>query len=182
MLYNKNPWYNTTTIKIKPADLNVVKKIYQEYFPVIPFSYSFFDEMIGKYYEKDRITMSLFNKFTLLSILVSCLGLYGLVSLITVQRTKEIGVRKVLGATINQLVLLMSKDFLKLVIWSLFIALPAAGFAMYKWLNNYAYHIRLSWWMFLTPAIVVTFIAIVVISKEIIRAALANPVKSLRSE
>jgi putative ABC transport system permease protein len=138
--------------------------------------------MVEKQYLKDRITMSLFNSFTGLAILVSCLGLYGLVALIVIQRNKEIGIRKVLGATVNQLFALMTKDFIKLVCWALVIALPTAGFIMNKWLAGYAYHISLNWLTFLLPALLVLAIALIVISSEIIKAAWVNPVKSLRSE
>jgi len=137
---------------------------------------------VGERYEKDKITMSLFNDFTILAIFVSCLGLYGLVALIAVQRTKEIGIRKVLGATLSQLLSLLAKDFMKLVLWALVIALPIAGYFMSKWLASYAYHIPLTWWMFLIPILFVVMIALTVISREIVRAALANPVKSLRTE
>lgn len=181
MVYNNNP-INTTTVKMKPAVLPVVKEIFKKHFPAIPFNYSFFDEMVDKQYMQDKITMSLFNSFTLLAIFVSCLGLYGLVALIAAQRTKEIGVRKILGASLNQLLSLMTKDFVKLVCWALLIALPVAGFVMNKWLISYAYHIKLSWWMFLIPAVLILIITLLVVSKEIIKTAMVNPVKSLRSE
>ena len=126
--------------------------------------------------------MTLFTWFTILAILISCLGLYGLVSLIAVQRTKEIGIRKVLGATLRQLVSLLTKDFVKLITIAALIALPLAGYAMYEWLTDYAYHIELQWWMFLLPVFVVLIIALGVIAQQILKAALANPVKALRSE
>jgi len=181
MVYNTFP-ANTTSIRINPKDLAIVKTTFKQYFPSTPPDYSFFDEIIEKQYEKDNITMSLFKDFTLLAILVSCLGLYGLAALIAVQRTKEIGIRKVLGASLKQLLTLMTKDFLKLVIVALFIALPIAGFVMNKWLSGYAYHVRLNGWMFIIPALVVIAVALAVISKEIIKTALINPVKSLRTE
>jgi putative ABC transport system permease protein len=126
--------------------------------------------------------MSLFNDITILAIFVSCLGLYGLVALIAVQRTKEVGIRKVLGATVSQLLSLLAKDFMKLVLWALVIALPITGYFMNRWLASYAYHIPLSWWMFLIPVLFVMMIALMVISREIVRAALANPLKALRAE
>jgi putative ABC transport system permease protein len=181
MVYNTS-LFNTTTVKIKPKDLPIVKALFKKNLPEVPINYSFFDEIVGKQYLKDRISMSLFNAFTMLAILVSCLGLYGLVALIAVQRTKEIGVRKVLGASLNQLFYLFTKDFMKLVFLALIIALPIAGIIMSKWLSSYAYHIQLSWWMFLIPAIAVFFITLVVISREIIKVALVNPVKTLRTE
>lgn len=181
MVYNTFP-INTTTIKIKPVDLAIVKKLFKKNLPETPIDYSYFDEIVGKQYLKDRITMSLFNAFTLLAILVSCLGLYGLVALIAVQRTKEIGIRKVMGATLRQLLSLMTKDFVKLICWSLIIALPIAGFFMSKWLSSYAYHVPLSWWMFTIPVLLILVIAALVISREIIKTALTNPIKSLRTE
>lgn len=177
-----NDFPTTTTIKIKPHDLPIVKELFKNSFPSMALNYSFFDEIINKQYEKDRITMSLFNDFTILAVLVSCLGLYGLVSLIATQRTKEIGIRKVLGASLSQLISLMSKDFIKLVCWALVIALPVAGFFMNKWLTSYAYHIGISWWMFLIPAGFVLVITIAVVSREIIKTALINPAKTLRAE
>ncbi len=181
MIYNTFP-ANTTTVKIKPRDLHVVKDIFKKNFPALPFDYSFFDEIVKKQYQKDRIAMTLFNDFTILSILISCLGLYGLVTLISLQRTKEMGIRKVLGATLAQLLSLMTKDFMKLVLWSLIIALPFAGMAMHTWLSSYAYHIQLSWSTFLVPVLLLPIIAILVISREIFSSALVNPADSLRME
>ena len=181
--YNNNPrYFNTPTIKINPEYLPLVRQLYKKYFPYLPFEYEFYDDIVAKRYEKDRVSMTLFKNFTLFAIFVSCLGLYGLVTLITVQRTKEIGIRKVLGATVHQLFALMTRDFMKLIFWALVIALPAAGFMMNKWLANYAYHISLHWMMFMIPALLVLVIALLVISGEIIKAAWVNPVKSLRSE
>ena len=160
----------------------MVKMLFKKYLPTVPIDYSFYDEILNKQYLNDQITRSLFNAFTILAIFVSCLGLYGLVALIAVQRTKEIGIRKVLGASLNQLFSLMTKDFIRLVCLGLLIALPVSAWVMNKWLSSYAYHIQISWWMFLIPALLVLLIAMAVISREIIKTALANPVKSLRSE
>jgi putative ABC transport system permease protein len=181
MVYNSSR-ANTTTIKIKPRDLPMVKTLFKKYLPTVPIDYSYYDEILNKQYLNDRMTMSLFNAFTVLAIFVSCLGLYGLVALITVQRTKEIGIRKVLGASLKQLFSLMTKDFIRLVSLGLLIALPVSAILMNKWLGSYAYHIQISWWMFLITALLVLLIAMAVISREIIKTALANPVKSLRSE
>lgn len=181
MVYNTFP-ISITSVRMDPKYLSIIKDIYTHYFPTTPMDYSFFDEIVNKQYEKDRITMSLFNSFTLLAVLVSCLGLYGLVSLIAVQRTKEICIRKVLGASLSHLLAVLSKGFIKLICISLFIALPVAGYFMNKWLQSYAYHTPLAWWMFLIPAVLILVIAIAVVSKEIIKTAIANPVKSLRAE
>jgi putative ABC transport system permease protein len=181
MIYNDVPT-NIATINISPQNLPILKNIYKQYFPAIPIEYSFFDEIISRQYEKDRITMSLFNNFTILAIFISCLGLYGLVSLIAIHRTKEIGIRKVLGASLSNLLLVLSKDFVKLVFIALVIALPVAGILMHKWLQSYAYHEPLAWWMFLIPAVIVLLVAIVVMSGQVLKTAFSNPVKSLRIE
>jgi len=181
MIYN-DVATNITTVNINPQQLPVIKNIYKQYFPAIPIDYSFFDEIISKQYEKDRITMSLFNNFTILAIFISCLGLYGLVSLIAIHRTKEIGIRKVLGASLSNLLLVLSGDFVKLVFVALVIALPVAGILMNKWLRSYAYHEPLAWWMFLNPAVIVLLVAVAVISKQVLKTAFSNPVKSLRTE
>ena len=181
MIYNDVPT-NITTVNMSPQNLPIIKNIYKQYFPAIPIDYSFFDEIISRQYEKDRITMSLFNNFTILAIFISCLGLYGLVSLITIHRTKEIGIRKVLGASLSNLLLVLSKDFVKLVFVALMIALPVAGILMHKWLQSYAYHEPLVWWMFLIPAVIVLLVAIAVISRQILKTAFSNPVESLRIE
>jgi putative ABC transport system permease protein len=181
MVYNTFP-VNNMSLKIKPHDLPVVQELFKKSFPDLAFDFSFIDDIVDKQYRKDKITSTLFSGFTMLAIFVSCLGLYGLVALIAVQRTKEIGIRKVLGATLSQLLVLMTKDFMKLLIWSLIIALPVSGYLMNKWLNSYAYHAPLSWWMFLIPVFFLLIVALLVISKEIIRTALMNPVKSLKTE
>src|SRR5690606_1639867 len=134
---SENELANVTTIKIKPSDLPLIKAIFKKNFPGALFDYTFVDESINNQYRQDQMTMSLFKIFTLLAIFVSCLGLYGLVALISVQRAKEIGIRKVLGASLKQLLSLLTKDFLKLALWALVIALPIAGLAMNKWLTNY---------------------------------------------
>jgi putative ABC transport system permease protein len=171
---------NNTTVKIKPRDLPTVKALFKKNLPDIPIDYSFIDEMVNKQYLKDRMTMSLFNCFTIGAIFVSCLGLYGLVALIAVQRTKEISIRKVLGASLSQLFSLMTKEFLALIGIALVISLPVAGFVMNNWLRSYAYHVQLQWSMFLIPVLLVLVFTLAVISKEIIKTAIANPVKNLR--
>lgn len=181
LVYNTFP-ANTTTIRIKPSALPEIKTLYKKYLPSSPFDYSFVDEMIEKQYQKDHITMSLFTDFTVLAIFVSCLGLYGLVALLSAQRIREIGIRKVLGASLRQLFSIQATELMKLVSWSLIASLPLAAMIMHKWLSNYAYHITLSWWMFLIPALLIPAIALAVISREVIRSALANPVKSLKTE
>jgi putative ABC transport system permease protein len=181
LVYNDVPT-NIATVNISPQHLPVLQNIYKQYFPAIPIDYAYFDEIISRQYEKDRITMSLFNHFTILAIFISCLGLYGLVSLIAIHRTKEIGIRKVLGASLSNLLLVLSKDFVKLVFFALIIALPVAGILMHKWLQSYPYHEPLAWWMFLIPAVIVLLVAIVVMSGQVLKTAFSNPVESLRIE
>jgi putative ABC transport system permease protein len=120
--------------------------------------------------------------FAVLAVLIACLGLFGLATYMAEQRTKEIGVRKVLGASVNNIVVMLSKDFLKLVLVAALIAFPLAWLSMHSWLQDFAYRINLGWWIFAAAAIVAVFIAVFTISFQALRAALANPVKSLRTE
>jgi putative ABC transport system permease protein len=182
LVYNTGPWMNTTTIRISPKDLPVVEALYKKHFPSLYFDYAFLDEIVNQYYRQDQITMSLFNQFTILAIFISGLGLYGLVSLVTAYRTKEIGVRKVFGASVSQLFSLLSKDFLILIIVALLIALPLMTVAMQNWLSAYPYRIRLDWTIFLVPVAATVLIALAVITREIIRVSLINPVISLRAD
>ena len=117
-----------------------------------------------------------------LAIFISCLGLFGLASYSAEKRVKEIGVRKVLGASVSNIVMLLSKDFIKLVVIAFVIASPVAWFAMYKWLQGFAYRVPISWWMFALAGLLAISIALVTVSVQAIRAAIANPVKSLRTE
>lgn len=181
MVYNTNPII-AVVIKIQPKDLPLVAAAWKEHFPAQPFTYTFLDEAYKAQYDKDRLTMRLFTYFTVLAILISCLGLYGLVSLMAVQRTKEIGIRKVLGASLQQLITLLTRDFVKLIILASLIALPVAGMVMHQWLSSYAYHISLTWWMFLLPIVLIILIALAVIGQQVVKAALTNPVHALRNE
>ena len=124
----------------------------------------------------------LFNCFAIITKLISCLGLFGLAAFTTIQRTKEIGVRKVLGASVTNIVGLLSKDFIKLVIIAFVIASPVAWWIMHKWLQDFAYRINISWWIFLGAGLLAIIIALGTISFQAIKAAIANPVKSLRTE
>ena len=120
--------------------------------------------------------------FSFLTILIACLGLFGLATFVAEQRTKEIGIRKVLGASVKGIVQLLSKDFIKLVLIAFVIATPVAWYAMNKWLQDFAYRINISWWMFAVAGLLVIFITLLTISFQSIKAAIANPVKSLRTE
>jgi putative ABC transport system permease protein len=150
--------------------------------PDEPFSYTFLNEDFQRNYAADARTSRIVNAFTLISILISCLGLFGLAAFAAQQRIKEIGVRKVLGASIPSIVALLSRDFIKLVIISILIATPLTWYVMEKWLQDFAYSIKMEWWMFALAGILAIGIAIITVSSQAIKAALTNPVKSLKSE
>ena len=179
---NKTQAISTVLIKIQPRDLPKTAIIWKQYFAHLPFEYAFMDDAFDAKYRKDKITMHLFNCFTLLAIIISCLGLYGLVMLLSIQRRKEIGVRKVMGATLKQLVSLLITDFMRLILLASLIALPLAAVVMNKWLSSYAYHTQLTWWMFALTVLLMLMIALSVTGYQVVRTALANPVKSLRTE
>ena len=150
--------------------------------PNEPFEYSFLDQDFQKNYEADSRRASLINYFTIIAIIISCLGLFGLATFTAEQRTKEIGIRKVLGASVYGVVALLSKDFLRLVIIAVVIASPLAWFVMNKWLQNFAYQTSIGWQVFALTTFIAVFISFATISFQAVKAALANPVKSLRTE
>jgi len=164
------------------SSLAILEKEWKNFYPNASFGYEFYDQKIEKYYESDYKFSKIINLSTAITILLSCLGLIGLVTITSAQRTKEIGIRKVLGSTVSSIVSLLSKDYIKLVLISIFIASPIAWWAMNQWLQNFAYKIELSWWMFAIPAFATVIIAFLTMSYQSIRAAKANPVKSLRDE
>ncbi len=145
MIYNGQK-SSSVFVKIAPSELKLVKDAWQSYFPDVPFNYNFLDDGFNAMYQKDITSIRLFNYFTILSILIACLGLYGLAYLVATQRTKEIGIRKVLGAAINQILVLLAKDFVKLVALASVLAIPLTWLIMNKWLTSYAYHITINWW------------------------------------
>jgi putative ABC transport system permease protein len=147
-----------------------------------PFEYSFLDQDFQKNYEAESRQASLINYFTIIAILISCLGLFGLATFSAEQRTREIGIRKVLGASVTGLVGLLSKDFLKLVLVAVVVASPFAWYVMEKWLQNFSYRIKISWEVFALTACIAVLIALITISFQAIKAARANPVKNLRTE
>lgn len=173
---------SSIAIKAEPKDLPRLTQLWKKYFPALPIDYEFIDEAYAEKYQKDRTTQTLFTFFTVLAIFISMMGLYGLVSLMAVHRSKEIGVRKVLGASLPQLLSILSKGFVRLIIIASVIAVPLSWYAMHYWLQDYAYHINLSWWMFTIPVILIVIVALLVIAKQVFTAATANPVKALRSE
>jgi len=178
--------YGELIIKIKTGDVNEyvadLKKQWDSFNPNGPFDYHFLDEKFASLYASEKSTGQIFTSFTIIAILIASLGLFGLAAFITEQRTKEIGIRKVLGATVKQLLLLVSKDFLILVGIAFFISIPVTWWAMHSWLQDFAYRIKINIWVFPLSGIVAILIALVTISFQAIKAAIANPVKSLRSE
>ncbi len=167
--------------KTKEA-LASLEKVCKELNPKFPFSYKFSDEEYAKLYKSEQVVNKLANCFAFLAIFISCLGLLGLVMFTAEQRTKEFGIRKVLGASPVTLFNLLSKEFLLLVLIALIIASPLAWMFMHNWLQDYAYKIDLSWWMFVIAGITAIIIALITVSFQAIKTSLANPVKSLRTE
>ncbi|CAA9337383.1 MAG: Acidobacterial duplicated orphan permease (function unknown) [uncultured Cytophagales bacterium] len=159
-----------------------VEREYRQVFPGNPFKYVFLDESFNAQYRSDRQFGQVFSLFASLAILVACLGLFGLASFTAAQRTREIGVRKVMGASVGQIVQLLYRDFVKLVLLANAVALPLAYLGLRKWLQNYPFSTTLQWWMLAVPGLAVLLVALLTVSFQSIRAALANPARSLRSE
>ncbi|NAY93330.1 FtsX-like permease family protein [Muricauda sp. JGD-17] len=177
-------YYNLRLNPNKSASQNIaiIERVFKQHFPDIPFQYEFVDEEYGEKFAAEERIGSLSGIFTALAILISCLGLFGLTSFVAEQRTKEIGVRKVLGATVFNVWNMLSKDFLKLVIISCFIAVPIAYYVMNGWLQEYPYRVILKWWIFALAMLGAMGITLLTVSFQAIRAAKQNPVKSLRTE
>ena len=150
--------------------------------PGQPFDYSFMDDDFNAAYKSEQRIGKIFIAFAILAIVIACLGLFGLVTYAAEQRTKEIGIRKVLGATVTNIIAMLSKDFLKLVLIAAVIAFPVAWFGMNKWLQDFAYRVNIGWWIFCTAGLLAVLIALLTVSFQAIKAAIANPVRALRSE
>ena len=180
-------WVYNIIVKIKPGlnphtALAQMEPVFKKYNPASPFIYKFVDEEYARKFEAEQRIGYLAAVFTGLAIFISCLGLFGLAAFVAEQRTKEIGVRKVLGAGVLNLCGLLSKDFLKLTAFSILISIPLAYYGMSQWLEGYLYHAPLSWWVFASAGAGLIAITLLTVSYQSLRAALANPVKSLRSE
>ncbi|QCX39605.1 FtsX-like permease family protein [Aureibaculum algae] len=182
--HGNSSYYNLKLNPKQSASKNLVtiEKVFKEHFPDIPFQYDFVDAEYGEKFASEERIGTLSGVFTGLAILISCLGLFGLTSFVAEQRTKEIGVRKVLGATIFNVWNMLSKDFLKLVIISCFIAIPIAYYVMNGWLDAYPYRVALKWWIFVLAILGALLVTLLTVSFQAIKAAKANPVKSLRTE
>jgi ABC-type antimicrobial peptide transport system permease subunit len=182
---------NLTTFNIKlesrnpsqwQATLKAIENKWYQVYPPETFSYKFYDEELAGMYEQERHLSRLINLSTVIAIFISCLGLFGLAVLTAFQRTKEIGIRKVLGASVAGIVQLLSKEYIRLVIISLLVATPIAWWAMDKWLQDFAYRIQIRWWIFIVAGFIAIVIALLTVCFQALKAARANPVKSLRTE
>jgi putative ABC transport system permease protein len=165
-----------------PKTIKHVQKSWTAAFAGNPFEYFFLDEYFNRQYENERRFEKLFISFAILAIIIGCIGLFGLSAYTASQRIKEIGIRKVLGASVPDITKMLSTDFLKLILIAIVIASPLAWWAMNKWLQDFAYRVNISWWIFLAAGMVALFIAMITVSLQAIKAAVANPVKSLRTE
>lgn len=183
--------YVSKTVNVKLAANNPqqwqrtigeIEQTWKSVYPDAPFEYQFYDETIAKLYEGEHKTSKLVSLATGITILISCLGLFGLATLTTSQRVKEIGIRKVLGASIAGIAKMLSVDFLKLVFIAILIGSPIAWWAMSKWLEDFVYRIDIQWWMFALAALMAIVAAIFTVAMQAVKAAVANPVDSLRDE
>lgn len=180
--------FNYGNISVKVAGNNIagalqhIENTWQKFLPDVPYQYTFLDENFERLYRSEQREKSIFTIFSFIAIFIACLGLLGLSAFAISQRVKEIGIRKVLGANTSTIVALLSKDFMKLVIISAVIAFPVAWWAMNNWLQDFAYRITIPWWIFLVAGVIAAVIALLTISTQAIKAAISNPVKSLRTE
>ena len=186
VIFNRADWQNHVMVRIAPKNMAVgvvaVENIWKKHLPNIPIEYKFLDDTFDELYKEDRKSASLILVFALIAVCLSALGLFGLAAFTAEQRTKEIGIRKVLGATVTNIITLLSKDFIALVIVAVIVATPLAWWAMSIWLQNFAYRINIMWWMFAITGVLALLIALLTVSFQAVKAAVANPVKSLRTE
>ncbi len=186
-MFSQKDWgFSNISVKINGNQtkdaLAYIQSVWKKTFPDHPFEYQFLDEHFADVYRSDSQVSTIVGVLAVLAIIISCLGLFGLASYSAERRVKEVGIRKVLGASVQNIVTMLSKDFLKYVLISAIIALPLAWLSIYKWLQDYAYRINLSWWIFAAAVLIAIIIAFITISFQAIKAAIANPVKSLRTE
>jgi putative ABC transport system permease protein len=165
-----------------PSAIAAIKKMYTNVAPDYPFEYSFLDEQFDKAYKTESKQQSVLSIFSMIAIFIACLGLFGLASYTAIKKTKEIGIRKVLGSSVQNIILLLSKDLLKPVLIGTAIAIPIGYYAMNKWLQGFAYRISFHWWMFAIAVVVAVTIALLTVGLQALKAAIANPIKSLRTE
>ncbi|HSF55937.1 MAG TPA: ABC transporter permease [Algoriphagus sp.] len=186
-LFNQKEWgYDEVSVKMSgdrtTEALAHIESVWNEVIPERDFEYEFLDDHFTELYRADRTVNAIVGMLTLLSILISCLGLFGLATFTTEQRIKEIGIRKVLGASVGGVVSLLSRDFIKLVLVAIVIAVPVSWYVVDRWIQDFAYRIRIDWWVFAISGLVAILIALATVSSQAVKAALMNPVKSLKSE
>jgi len=179
---DKDNIYVRISGKNMTAGLQHVEFVFRKFDAVNPFEYNFLDENFSRQYKSEKMQGKLLMTFTILAIVVACLGLFGLITFTAEQRRKEIGIRKVLGGSVSSIVVLLAKDLVKLVLIAILIATPIAWLTMDKWLQDFAYRINIGWWIFGVAGFVALLIAFITVSYQAIKAAVANPVKSLRTE
>lgn len=187
MVFGPSAWYSYLHIRLnadQPVDENLatIQGVFEEYNPNFPFEYSFVDEQYARKFNDTRRTASLSILFTILTIVISCLGLFGLSTYMAANRIKEIGVRKVLGASVGSISLLLSKDFLKLVGIAFLLSVPVAWYIMDQWLQDYQYSVGIEWWVFVATGAVTMLIALFTVGFQSVKAALTNPARTLKSE
>jgi len=186
LIATNSTMYRQASIKLSitniASSMQSIKKIWEQTFPNSVYEYRFLDEKIESFYKQESQLSSLYKIFAVIAIFLSCLGLYGLASFMAVQRIREVGIRKVLGASVSSVVYLFSKEFIILITIAFIIASPVAWYFMDKWLQDYVYRINISWWIFIVGGISSIIIALITVSFQAIKAALANPVKSLKTE
>lgn len=186
VLFNSPQYFGSVMVRVGPGKISSaigqISNVWKNFAPMRPFNYSFLDEEYDAMYRTEQRLGTLMSVFCGFAILITCLGLLGLMAFIVAQRTKEVGIRKVLGASILNITTTLSKDFLLLVIIAIVIATPIAWYFMHSWLQDFAYRINIKWYIFLAAGVIAMVIAFVTISFQTIKAAIANPVKSLRTE
>jgi putative ABC transport system permease protein len=186
LIATNSTMYRQASIKLATTNMATtmqsIKKIWEQTFPDYVYEYRFLDDKIAGFYKQETQLSQLYKIFAAIAIFLSCLGLYGLASFMAVQRIKEVGIRKVLGATAGNIIYLFTKEFIILIAIAFAIATPIAWYYMHHWLQDYAYRINISWWLFAASGLVAIFIALATISFQAVKAAIANPVKSLRTE
>ena len=178
--------YSTVGIKFQQQHMKTalaeIEKLWKQTYPEYVYEFEFLDEKIASFYTQERQLLDLYKIFATIAIFISCLGLYGLAAFMSVQRIKEVGIRKVLGASINNILVLFSKEFVLLVAIAFAVAAPIAWYLMHLWLNDFQYRIPMDWWIFVLAGFMAVTVALLTISFQAIRSAIANPVKSLRTE
>ena len=186
VIAERNKRYYFTGIKLNTAHLSAVTKeieaAWNQFFPEYVYTPTFMDDRINDFYKQENQLSLLYKIFALIAIVISCLGLYGLISFMATQKTKEVGIRKVLGASVTNIIYLFSKEFTILILVAFAVAVPVAYYMMHSWLDNFVFRIHITIWVFILAIACSVLIAWITVGYKSVRAAIANPVKSLRTE